>query len=232
MLIFDNKEPDEDIATQVQLLLEQFFNDMLQESLNKKATSEGSWTNIPPQQQTQEATETLYQSFALPFLAAQYIFCTGQQWDHSHCLFPSQLPTTIRQNFHKCMYYHKWLDLIALLGVQTCNRVQAAIRQKFSTLVWIPFTGSDRIWCTGPMTGRGWFTLPEGHPPAGPQIALNLNLNARHLGLGKPFLWVMPTSNHADDIMDGEDEDGNELPAAPRAAIQHEDEGDGRRSLL
>ncbi|KAI5990556.1 hypothetical protein F5J12DRAFT_727576, partial [Pisolithus orientalis] len=84
----------------------------------------------------------------------------------------------------KCMYYHKWLDLIALLGVQSCNRVQAAIRQKFSTLVWIPFTGSDRIWCTGPMTGRGWFTLPEGHPPAGPQIALNLHLNVRHLGLG------------------------------------------------
>ncbi|KIO00762.1 hypothetical protein M404DRAFT_60475, partial [Pisolithus tinctorius Marx 270] len=140
---------DEDTATQVQVLLEQFFYDLLQESPNKKAASEGSWTNIPPRQRSQEATETLYRSFALPFFAAQYTFCTGQQWDlHFNRLFPAQLPTTMGQNFRKCTYYHKWLDLIASLGVQSRNRVQAAIRQKFNTLVWIPFTGSDRIWCT------------------------------------------------------------------------------------
>ncbi|KAI9451894.1 hypothetical protein HD554DRAFT_1990371, partial [Boletus coccyginus] len=161
----------------VKVILEQFFYDMVQESPNKKAATEGAWINIPKELRAQEATERLYQSFALPFVAAQWTICTPEQWElHFSRMFPAQRPASVGQNFRKCTYYTQWLTLVEDLGPQALSRVRAAIRAKFDTLVWIPFTGSDRMWCTRPMTGRGWFMLPKpkpGQAPAGPQIGLN-----------------------------------------------------------
>ena len=190
-----NNQPNnnQDISLKVQHILEQFFYDMLQESPNRKGASQGAWTNIPSELRVQEATEHLYQTFGLPFFAAQFTFSTDEQWTlHFNRMFPAQPPTIKAQNFGKCTYFLKWLELIHSLSPQSTSRVRTTIRAKFNTLLWIPYTGSDRMWCTRPMKGRGWFALPKGQEPTGPQIALNPNT---HLyGPGTPFLRPIPES--------------------------------------
>ncbi|KAI6044342.1 hypothetical protein EDC04DRAFT_2561460, partial [Pisolithus marmoratus] len=176
VLIGAAQDDGEDTPTRIKLLLEQFFYDMLEESPNKKAATDGPWTNIPKWLCTQEATEHLYQSFGLPFVAAQYKFCTPEQWNlHFSHMFPLTVPITCAQNFGKATYYHQWLDLIASLGSQSTKRLRATIWAKFDSLIWIPWTGSDQMWCTRPVQSRGWFALPIGSHPAGPQIAINPN---------------------------------------------------------
>lgn len=209
-----NDEESQDITLRVKKILEQFFFDMIEESPNKKSAKEGAWTNIPRQMRAQEATEQLFQSFALPFFAAQYCFCTTEQWDmHFNRLFPLQFPTSSGQNFRKCTYYTQWLNLISALNQQSLRRVRATIKTKFDSLAWIPYTQSDRMWSTRPCTGvRVWSMLPQGQPYAGPQIALNPR--SRHLGLGKPFLRATPNpamlqqddSDEAEELQVEEDE--------------------------
>ncbi|KAI6098093.1 hypothetical protein F5141DRAFT_1253907, partial [Pisolithus sp. B1] len=165
---------DEGTPTKIRLLLEQFFYDMVEESPNKKAALDGPWINIPIELRTQEATEELFQSFGLPFFAAQYTFCTSEQWEmHFTRLFPSDPPVTLGQNFRKATYFRQWLDIIASVGAQSHVKLRATVRAKFDSLTWVPYTGSDRMWCTRPMKGRGWFNLPRGDSPSGPQIAFN-----------------------------------------------------------
>ena len=101
-----NQQPNnsQSISIRVKLILEQFFYDMLQESPNKKG-NQGAWTNIPPELRAQEAIEHLYQTFGLPFHAAQFTFSTEQQWTlHFNRMFPSSPPFK-QQNFGKCTYF-------------------------------------------------------------------------------------------------------------------------------
>lgn len=208
------QEDDQDTATKVKLILEQVFYDILMESPNKKAAHEGAWTNIPMALRNQEANEDLYLSFGLPFFAAQYTFCDQDQWSlHFDRLFPERPPLTKTQNFSKCTYFIKWIDLLQSLSVASISRVRAAIKAKFNTLLWIPYTGSDRMWSTRPMKGRGWYSLPSGQPPSGPQIAFNPRTAT--LAVGKPFLRSPPIP--LDDTDDHEEEEG--VPFQPEDHI-------------
>ena len=201
-------QDDPNFTRRIQVLLEQFFHDLLLESPNKKSGSEGAWTNIPKALRPIEATEHLYQSFALPFHAAQFTFCTPEQWDlHFNRMFPAQYPKSVGQNFSKCTYYAQWISLLATLSPQHISRVRATIRQKVDSLIWIPYTGSDRIWSTRPMKNtRGWFVLPPESTPQGPLIAINLN--ACMHGPGSPFL--RPSANAQDYRQEEEEEEEEE----------------------
>ncbi|KIK73234.1 hypothetical protein PAXRUDRAFT_29267, partial [Paxillus rubicundulus Ve08.2h10] len=63
-------DAEEALSIRVQKLLEQFFFDILQQALNHRSASEGSWTNIPKDLCMEYGTEQLYQAVALPFTAA------------------------------------------------------------------------------------------------------------------------------------------------------------------
>lgn len=191
-VLLQNDEHDrEDTITKVQVIMEQFYYDIIQESPNRKKKTDGSWTNIPKEHRNEEATEHLFTSSGLPFFAAQYTICTEEQWElHFNRMFPKDIPDILGQNFKKCTYFQEWLQLLQRLTVSSKSRVRATVRAKFNSLIWIPYTGSDRMWSTRPNSSRGWFGLPKGQPLAGPQIAFNPNL--RHKNLPHPYLRPSP----------------------------------------
>ena len=186
------EDEEEGLTQRVQNILEQFYLDLIEESPNKKRLADGAWTSIPKEMRHEEATEKLFMSFGLPFFAAQYMFCSPEQWKtHFNRLFPCERPKTLGQNYGKSTYYMKWLDLIANLSPDSFKKVHGVVKAKFDTLLWVPCTQSDRIWCTRSTKTSGWYMLPKDTPSSGPQIAFNPK--AQRLGVYKPFLYAPPT---------------------------------------
>lgn len=170
----DNQDPQNPLKCQVQLILEQMYYDILQESPNKRNRNEGAWTNIPGEFREQLAVENLYSHLHLPFTAVQYQICTPELWaKHFDRFFPSQLPKGASQNFKKSRYYHIYLDLVRRLSPMELSPVRQELRQKFNTIAWMPWTEADRMWCTKKMTSRNWKYLPENGAHDGPKIAIN-----------------------------------------------------------
>lgn len=189
---------EEDMGIRIQKLLEQFFYDLIQQAPNRKAAKDGSWTNIPVSMRLEEGTEQLYKSLALPFYAAQYIFCDAETWKkHFDRFFPLEIPSRIGQNFGQTSYYAQWLELVNSLSTQSLARVRQTIKVKFDTLLWVPSTQYDRIWCTSANYSRGWYMLPRNQHPSGPQIALNPK--ARNRRYGHPSLRAPPIQQDSDD---------------------------------
>jgi hypothetical protein len=222
----DAEDAEEDLTRRVQKILEQFFFDLIEESPNKKRATDGAWTSIPKEMRHEKATEQLFLSFGLPFFAAQYMFCTPDQWNtHFNRLFPRERPPVLGQNYRKSTYYTKWLELISNLSSESFTKVHTIIKAKFDTLLWIPCTQSDRIWCTRSMKTSGWLMLPRDTPSCGPQIAFHPK--ARRHGLYKPFLCPPPSStrdsddNGAPSWNEGQDQDHNSSPVIRQARSHH-----------
>ena len=200
----------ENVTVLVQKILEQFFIDMITESPNRKSASEGPWTNIPKVLRHQEANEALFQSFALPFAAVQFAWCSPDQWmAHFDKLFPERRPQQLGQNFGKCSYFLDWLRLMASLDHASKMRVHTVVRVKFNELSWVPFTKCDRMWCTSRAAGTQWGYLPggNGRQGAGPQIALNSKAVRR--GNSRPTLRPAPVLEGAEEEEEEEEEERN-----------------------
>ncbi|KAF8130614.1 hypothetical protein EV363DRAFT_1296686 [Boletus edulis] len=60
-------EPENSLKSHVQLILEQMFYDILQESPNCKSHSQKPWTNIPLTLKEEHVTEDLYLRLEFPF---------------------------------------------------------------------------------------------------------------------------------------------------------------------
>ncbi|KAF8431680.1 hypothetical protein L210DRAFT_3507781 [Boletus edulis BED1] len=60
-------EPENSLKSHVQLILEQMFYDILQESPNRKSHSQKPWTNIPLTLREEHVTEDLYLRLEFPF---------------------------------------------------------------------------------------------------------------------------------------------------------------------
>ncbi|KAG8221814.1 hypothetical protein J3R82DRAFT_2152, partial [Butyriboletus roseoflavus] len=186
-----NVDPEADLSMRIKKILEQFFYDIIQQAPNRKSAQDGSWTNIPVDMRLQEGTEQLYRSLALPFFAAQYIICDSEIWKlHFDRFFPTKCPTRIGQNFGQATYYSQWMELVNRLSPNSLARVRQTIKVKFDTLLWVPYTHSDKMWCTSANHGRSWSMLPKGAKHQGPQIAMNPKArNPRH---GQPYLRPAP----------------------------------------
>ena len=178
-LIEDEADPldeptDNPLKDHVQLILDQFYHDILQESPNKRHHAEGAWTNIPRALRGGLALEDLYVKLEFPFSAVQYVIATDSQWEtHFSRFFPTSMPERAPQNFGKCRYYHMYLTLLDRLSPQHLAFVQAELRQKFNTLAWLPHTESDRMWCTKKTNPQRWNYLPANGPMEGPKIVLH-----------------------------------------------------------
>ncbi|KAI0091820.1 hypothetical protein BDY19DRAFT_875179, partial [Irpex rosettiformis] len=98
-----------------------------------------------------------FQSTRLPFTAVQLKMATISTWDTTffNRFFPlkperdhsSQLR---RQNFDKCSYFLEWHTLIARLPLEDVKKIRAALLPWWRTLIWLPYSGSDRMWDTRP----------------------------------------------------------------------------------
>lgn len=183
-------DPQNPLKNEVQVILEQMFFDILQESPNKKSHREGAWTNIPREFRHQLGIEDLYLHIEFPFHAIQYTISSPDNWAmHFDRFFPPAVPQRSGQNFGKARYYHSYLNLIRNLSRQKLSGVRCELRRKFNTLAWVPYTESDRMWCTKKMASSKWQSLPTGRME-GPKIAINL-LMFSHLG-GRPTLRLPP----------------------------------------
>lgn len=213
------------VTTTVQKILEQFFIDIIEESPNRKSVSQGAWTNIPKVLRHQEANEALFQSFALPFTAVQFAWCSPTEWEvHFNRLFPETEREKRGQNYGKCSYFEDWIQLMRSLNPASKTRVRKEVRSKFNTLSWVPYTQSDRIWCTRRAQGSKWSDLPRRNRPegAGPQIALNTG--AVRPGNSIPTLRPAPVVERAEG--DEEEDDPVEFEGnyQGRADLQQEGE--------
>ncbi|KAI6138337.1 hypothetical protein BKA82DRAFT_3990551 [Pisolithus tinctorius] len=156
------------------MILEQMYYDILQESPNKRSHTQGAWTNIPQSLRDEMAVEDLYLQLELPFEAVQYSIASDEVWQlHFNRFFPAQVPQRAGQNFGKCRYYHTYLALVRRLPSHQLQLVRSELRRKFNTLAWIPYTESDRMWCTKKTTLSRWNHLPANGPVQGPKIAIN-----------------------------------------------------------
>lgn len=167
------------LKNEVQVILEQMFFDILQESPNKRTHTEGSWTNIPHMLREEYGVENLYQRLDLPFHAVQYAILSPEKWLlHFNRFFPPTIPKHAGQNFGKASYYHSYLNLVRTLSQQRLTQVRAELFGKFNTLAWVPHTESDRMWCTKKALTRNWSSLPPGIVQ-GPKVAINSIVMAR-----------------------------------------------------
>ncbi|KAG6370137.1 hypothetical protein JVT61DRAFT_12439 [Boletus reticuloceps] len=233
----------DDFIRTIKTLLEQMFHDILQESPNQRSALGRAWTNIPSHRRPEQATEQLYKSFAVPFIAVQYTFCDEKEWqkrfDH---FFPLQRPDRRPQNFPKCRYYQDWMVLIDTLTPSSLQRVRATLQTEFDKLIWVPFTGADRMWETRTKEkSRGWLHLPQTKKWEGPHIAFSPH--ARGLDPhGVPSLRPAPDDPAADGGQeqggDGDEgEDMDDLRAAlnrhlfirPRPRLNAQSESQGRQ---
>ena len=79
------------------------------------------------------------------------------------------------QNFPQTKYYNDWFKLMSQLSPRDAKIVRSELLKEFKTLKWLPHGGSDRMWATSRMHGKGWTIHPIGSTPeACPQIAINL----------------------------------------------------------
>jgi hypothetical protein len=178
------------LKNEVQIILEQMYFDILQESPNKRSHREGAWTNIPQVLRQQLATEDLYLQLELPFEAVQYHISSAEEWTtHFNRFFPSAIPEHVFQNFGKARYFNTYLDLVRRLTPHRLGIVRTELRRKFDTLAWIPHTEGDRMWSTRKTTPGRWQYLPNGRKE-GPKIAINPVVMTR-LG-GRPRIRPAP----------------------------------------
>lgn len=170
----NNEVPEISLKQQVQEILEQLYYDILHESPNKRNHLEGAWTNIPRALREQLAVEDLFMHLEFPFVAVQYTFATEAQWNkHFDRFFPPTIPAHAGQNFGKSRYYHTYISLVRLLSTHRLDLVRAELRVKFNSLVWIPHTESDRMWCTKKTNAQRWYYLPTNGDKKGPKIAIH-----------------------------------------------------------
>lgn len=196
------EDPQNPLKNEVQVILEQFFFDILQESPNKKSKTEGSWTNIPATLRHELGVEDLYMHLDFPFHGAQYTVLAADKWvGHFDRFFPQKVPERVGQNFGKARYFQMYLNLVSRLSLQRLGEVRSELRRKFNSLAWIPHTECDRMWSTRKMTSGQWHSLPRNRKE-GPKIAINPYRFAR-MG-GQPRLRPPPR------VEDIEAEEGEE----------------------
>ena len=64
--------------------------------------------------------------------------------------------------------------MMRLKGGQVMERIQGALREKFSTLWWVPETSKERMWkARRRQTTTMQHILPEGHTEGGVWITIN-----------------------------------------------------------
>ena len=182
--------PHNPLKSEVRIILEQMFFDILQESPNKKSQLEGAWTNIPQALRHELAVEDLYLTLDLPFYSVQCNIASTDQWAlHFDRFFPPTVPQKPAQNFGKSRYFNAYLNLVRRLSSRQLTRVRSELQTKFNTLAWIPHTESDHMWCTRRMASTRWMHLPKGSME-GPKISVN-PLVLMRLG-GRPRLRPPP----------------------------------------
>jgi hypothetical protein len=196
--------PRDPLKSEVRVILEQMFFDVLQESPNRKSQREGAWTNIPQALRHELAVEDLYLTLDFPFHSVQYNIASTDQWAlHFDRFFPATVPKKLPQNFGKSRYFNAYLNLIRRLSSPQLVRVRSELRTKFNALAWIPHTESDRMWCTRKMASTRWMHLPRGSMD-GPKISVN-PLVLMRLG-GRPRLRPAPRPQQLLQEEEGEGE--------------------------
>ncbi|KAG1853674.1 hypothetical protein F4604DRAFT_1591413 [Suillus subluteus] len=155
-------------------IYEQFFLDIIQEAPNTKSAQDGSYLSIPACMRNELARPELLQTADLPFTKAQYRVCTEKQWKmHFDRFFPEKFDNVKRQNFGKCTYYIQYVAFAVATSTKSLARTRRALRVEFDKLAWVPYTGTDRMWSTGKVTGSEWKVLPRGGDGKGPAIGIN-----------------------------------------------------------
>ena len=123
-----------------------------------------------------QINEAMFKCFRLPFTAARYREASAAHWATMfNRFFPppgSTIPHAM-QGFPACRYFKDYMDLIGQMQPNDIKLLRAALRSRWNTLYWMPYTGTDRMWVTREASGKQAVALPSGLKGAAPLIGLN-----------------------------------------------------------
>ena len=157
---------------------------------NPRSHLEASYATLDPMQQA-AIDEVMYQRFTLPFLVARYRVASMSHWTTMFNRFyppPGTTLPTVYQGFRSSRFFVRYTNMIDKMDPQHVKILRKALKDRWDTLWWMPYTGSDRMWVTRSEAGRQAIPLPanlNNRTPA-PLVGLNPRFarGAYHVELG------------------------------------------------
>lgn len=136
---------------EVNLIWRHFLRDLIRVS---PSSNEGPYCTLSPEER-ENITEGLYMSSVLPFRRAIVKAAPVETWDiiFFNRFFPTSAMVNAAeeqrrkqpQHYGSCNWWTSWLSLLRKLPPQADENIRQGLLVEFRKLVWLPWSGSDRI---------------------------------------------------------------------------------------
>jgi len=173
--------PRDDPDLLLSYIWKQFPHDVLAQAPNKYSAAQGSYLLLDPVARG-TATHAMLQKhdFTGMFTAIQARPVSPNEWAGQimTLYFPvkGHVPVGRVQNFPRCLYYNKWMEMMNRVPLQYEATVRRELYKQFMTLHWLPYAQSDRMWSTRQSATSSVWIGAQGNDEGGktaPTIAIN-----------------------------------------------------------